>query len=136
MNKVTSSILIAVAIILSIAVGLAGGMFYQSQKDASLNQKTASMLGAISSKAVSAIVTYGTVSNIEGRNITIDYLGDKMTIAIKNDAKIYAYENSVKKEIQFQDVKKGDSINITTIATPSGEFQGNLVIIFSKAISQ
>jgi hypothetical protein len=136
MNKVTSSILIAVAIILSIAVGLTAGIFYQSQKDASLNQKTASMLGAISSKAVSAIVTYGTVSNIEGRNITIDYLGDKMTIAIKNDAKIYTYENSVKKEIQFQDVKNGDSINITTTATPSGEFQGNLVIIFSKAISQ
>jgi len=134
MNKTTLSFSLALIIVLALVAGAAVGIIYQQQKDApQLKQKIAT-IGNLSSKVVSAIVTYGTITNIDSnRNIVLSYKGDTMTIAVQEGAKIYAYENSVKKEVQFQNIKVGDLVNIATTVSDDGQFQGSMVVIFSSA---
>jgi len=134
MNKTTLSFSLAAIIVLSLVVGGVIGAVYQQQKDASQIKQTTSTMGSLSSKVVSAVVTYGTITNIDSsRNIILSYKGDTMTIAIEEEAKIYAYENSVKKEVQFQSIKVGDLVNIATTVSADGQFKGNMVVIFSSA---
>jgi len=134
MNKTTLSFSLAAIIVLSLVVGCVIGVVYQQQKDSSQIQQTATTIGNLSSKVVSAVVTYGEITNIDSnRNIILNYKGDTMTIAIEDGAKIYAYENSVKKEVQFQNIKVGDLVNIATTVSVDGQFKGNMVVIFSSA---
>jgi len=134
MTKTTLYLSLAGVIILSVTFGVGIGMVYQIQRDSSQIKATANVVGGLSSKAVSAVVTFGTVTNIDSnRNITLEYKGDAITIAIENDAKIYKYENSVKKEVQYGDIKLGDSLNITTTVSADGGFSGNMVIIFGSS---
>jgi len=134
MEKEKLYVSLAVIIILSVAVGIAIGVFYQVRKDTPQIQNTTTVIQNLSSQVVSAVVTYGSITNIDSnRNVTLSYKGDEMTIAVSPDAKIYEYENSVKRTGQFQDLKVGDLVNITTTILPDGKFQGNMVVVFSHS---
>jgi hypothetical protein len=134
MNKIKLYFLSAVVIIASLAIGVVAGMLLQNKISAPRVKQMTETVGSLSSKVVSAVVAFGSVESIDNnRNITLAYNGDKMTVAIGQDAKIYFYENSVKKELQFQDVKMGDLVNITTTVSQDGKLQGNMIVIFTRA---
>jgi type II secretory pathway pseudopilin PulG len=132
MEKVKLYVSLIVIIILSIVVGIVIGMLYQAQKYNPQIQNTETVIQNLSSQVISAVVAYGSVTNIDSnRSITLSHKGDEMTIMVSDDAQIYEYENSVKKTTQYQNIKVGDLVNITTTVLPDGKFQGDMVIIFA-----
>jgi len=133
MNKTKSITLLIVIIIFAFLFGSASGIFYQKQKDAPQIKEKTEVIQKLSSKIVSAIIVFGNVYSINSdRSITLSYQGDKITILTLQNAKIYKYNNSTKKEAQFQDIKVGDSINVTAEINSDGQLQGNTIIIFNN----
>lgn len=93
----------------------------------------------LSSKVISSMVAYGQVKNIDGRNITLNNLGDDLTISISNTAQVYSFSvpegatAPVQKTIKFEDIKVGDKINATIKTLPNGQLEGESVIILPVA---
>ena len=133
MGKTRLIVSLIVVVIFVFGLGGLTGIFYQKQKDAPRAQKTAEKIQTLSSKVVNAIVTYGTVTSIEGnKNITLSHDGEAMTISITPNAKVYIYENATKKEVNFSEVKIGDNVNITASLDQSGSIVGNMIVIFTR----
>jgi len=131
MKKIISLILLIVAIFFSLLVGGFCGVYYQKQQDFPQLQKSENLVKDLSSSVVTAVVTYGTVYNIDGnQNIVLSSGTDKINIAIQPNAKFYSYKNSVKNDIKFSDIKVGDTVNITTKISSSGQFQGQQLVVF------
>jgi len=134
MDKTTSAVSLIVVIIFAFLLGALAGIFYQKQTYSPQMQEATSNIQKLSSKVVSAVVTYGRITSIdENRNVTLDYGGETLTVSVMSDAKIYIYENSTKKELSYSDIKVGDSVNITATVDSSGILQGNMVVIFSRS---
>jgi hypothetical protein len=124
---------IAVVVVLVFVLGLALGIFYQTQKATPQIQQTAEVIDGISSEVINAVVAYGSVSGVgDDRKVTLSYNGDNLDIALQDSAKIYLYEGANKKEIQFQDIEIGDKANITAEISKEGKIQGNMMIIFPR----
>jgi len=134
MNKITSYILLVVVIALALVIGIIIGLFYQKQTYAPQLQVSKITMQSLSSKVVSAVVTYGSVKSVDNnRSIVLSYDSDELSVLVDTTAKIYRYENSSKKEIQFSDIKVGDLVNITTSVSSDGLLHGNMVVIFASA---
>lgn len=133
MEKTKSIISLSVAIIFSFILGNLTGIFYQKQKSDSQIQTTTDTIQRLSSKVVNAIVTYGTITSVDSnRNITLSYEGESMIVSVAQDVKVYIYENSTRKELNFNDLKVGDSVNITASLDASGNILGNMIVIFTR----
>jgi hypothetical protein len=133
MEQKTLYISIATAIILAFMAGLIIGAFYQIQKVAPQIQQTENVIQGISSEVINAVVAYGNVSAVgDGRKVTLSYNGDNLDIVLQVSAKIYLYEGADKKEIQFEDIKIGDKVNVTAEIGKDASIQGNMMIIFPR----
>ncbi|OGZ73099.1 MAG: hypothetical protein A2998_03345 [Candidatus Staskawiczbacteria bacterium RIFCSPLOWO2_01_FULL_37_25b] len=133
MNK---KILIGIIpIIVALILGGAIGIFFQFQKDAPQVKKSGEVIKSLSSKVVPSIVAFGRVSKIDGRNITLDYNGDNITINIGDDAKIYTSSNQGEgggqEIISFENIKTGDNLSINLKVLPDGQLQGQSIIILN-----
>jgi hypothetical protein len=133
--KSTNAIVIIVigAVVFIVGVGL--GIFYQAQADSMQVTKTETA-NALSSKVIPSIVAYGTVTKIDGNNITLTAQGDTLTVAVSPDAKVISFSSTAgstaaptQKDASFSDVRTGDSINIAVKVMPDGQIQGQTVII-------
>jgi len=127
------------ALILLIGIGL--GVVFQMQNKTQVENRKA--VNSLSSKVVSSITAYGQVKNIEGRNITLSNLGDNLTISIANNAQAYSFSTPttadkngkvttgvpVQKTVKFGDIKVGDNVNIAIKLLPTGQVQGQTVVI-------
>ena len=134
MEKAKPIITLVVAIIISFILGALAGMFYQKQISDPQIESTAGTIQKLSSKVVNAIVTYGTITSVDNnRNITLNYSDESMVVSITQDAKVYIYENNTRKEINFSDVKVGDSVNITATLDAAGNVVGNMIVIFTRS---
>lgn len=139
MNKNLSTFIIIGVVTFVVGAGL--GIFYQSQIDApQLANFTAikAVFKNLSSKAVPSILAYGQVTNIEGRNLTLSYSGDSVSIAISDSANINSFvkdSNGVpsQQKIDFSQIKNGDTLNISVKILPNGQLEGQSVIILSSA---
>jgi len=133
MEKTKTKSSLVVTIIFSFVLGTLTGVFYQKQKSDPQIQSTTNTIQKLSSKVVNAIVTYGTITSIDSnRNITLSYEGEGMIVSVAQDVKVYIYENSTRKELNFNDLKVGDSVNITASLDASGNILGNMIVIFTR----
>jgi len=126
-------ILISVAILIAFVVGLSLGIFYQANKVSPQIQQTENIMKSISSEVINAVVAFGFVSGVsDGRVVTLSYNGENLDIVLQESAKINLYEGTAKKEVQFQDIKIGDKVNVTAEIGKDGSIQGNMMIIFPR----
>lgn len=138
------TIIIIVAVV-AIVVGGVLGMSMQSAKDASsvsMASKLQPAVKTLSSKVVPSIVAYGQVSDMQGRNITLNYGGDSITVPIAENSNVYSFVAPVagsktttptQQKVQFAEIKKGDSLNVSLKLLPDGTIQGQNVIILLSA---
>jgi hypothetical protein len=136
MNKSNLIILVIIGIVFFI-VGGGLGIFYQTQKDAS-QINGAKSIKALSSKVIPSIVAYGKVTDINGRDITIFYNGESLTIPVSQDAQVSSFSQangqtgSTQQKTSFDQIKKGNYINISIKVLPDGNIEGNMVIILPQ----
>jgi hypothetical protein len=138
MNKVTSIVLLVGAGILLLVFGVGLGVLYQNQQPLSQTEKAVEAVKFLSSKTVPSIVAYGQVTKIDGRNITLFYSGDSITINMDANSQVYLFVNDstgkpVQKKVEFGEIKVGDNLNITLKLLVDGQLQGQSVFILSPA---
>ncbi len=144
MNRPILIILLAIAAVFIFVLGGGLGIWYQTQKDAPQlkeAQKAESVVKFLNSKVSSSINARGIVEKISGRNITLSFEGENIEIRIKEDAKIYSFNNiseSAKKTSSdtlvqtkntFESIKMGDDLFINFRALPEGILEGQSVTI-------
>ncbi len=89
------------------------------------------------SDVVPSIVSYGKVTSIDGRKITMSFNNDSITIIINDDAIISSLVGSQdysagQNVSDISKIKVGDVLNISLIVDESGNFHGDSVINFSE----
>ena len=141
MNKITIYSLIIIIVLVSLGTGAGLGIFYQAQKDApqiKKSQTIESTVKELSSKVVSSVNSYGQVESINGKNIILTNNGDSITIKILDKAIIYslipdntsgAKTVSGRRQIEFKDIKKNDTLNIVLKVLPDGQFESQMVVV-------
>jgi Cu/Ag efflux protein CusF len=135
-KKILIILLIIVSLVLFTA-GLSLGIFYQKQKDAPKVDAAKIILEKLSSKTVPSIAIYGKVTKIDGKNITLTFAGDTMTVNIKDGSNIYSFRGSggtsgnvpVQQDAKFEDIKVGDNLNATMKVLADGQLESQSVII-------
>jgi len=136
---------LAVIVIFVFILGCGAGIFYQSKKDASQfdtlqsgniqSQNTQSVIKDLSSKVVLSSTAYGQVSSINGRDITLTYEKDSLKIKVKDDVIIYAptKENfsgvGDQPQVQFENIKEGDNLNVSFKLLSNGTLEGQVITI-------
>lgn len=121
-------------------VGGGLGILYQSKNPAQVVKIQA--VQTLSSKVIPSITAFGQVSNIDGKNITLSFGGDSLTIKIRDDAQVYLPATSTtdkngkpvispQQTAQFSDIKKGENVSVNLKLLPDGQLEGQLVIIIT-----
>lgn len=128
--------------LLILVVGTALGFFYQIFMGA-VPQKEMPKIQAVqtlSSKVIPSITAYGTVTKIDGKNVTLTFGGDSLTVKIRDNAQIFLPASSSKdskgntvtlpqQTARFADIKTGENISVNIKLLPDGQIEGQLVII-------
>lgn len=142
MAKKDIILLIAAGFII-FAIGGGLGILYQSQApEIKRAIDMAPAISVLSSKAVQSIVAYGQVEKIEVRNITLVYAGEKITIAVEDNAQIFSsiaqkdpktgnLATGNPQKAEFKDIKTGDMVSITLKILADGKIEGESVFIFA-----
>lgn len=139
MNKVALVILLLVVGVLLLVVGAGVGYLYSLKYQSPNIKNNSEAVKALSSNVIPTIVAYGKVLSVQGKNITVSFKNDSITVPIKDGAQIYALvppaagaknTGMVQQIIALKDIKKGNNINIGIKLLPNGQFQGQTVVIF------
>ncbi len=117
-------IILAVAIITSLIIGISFGISLQKQNKTQV-AKTQAVSG-LSSKTVSSITVYGKVTDIKNKTLTVNNLGDNLSISMKDNALVYS---TSRKQISLDQVKIGDNINVSVGLLSSGQIEGHSIIV-------
>jgi len=136
MSKIASLALLVIIILAFFALGGGVGIFYQSQKEGGQPGVAENILKNLNSKAVPSIIAYGQVTKIDGRNVTLSFNGDSVTIKINDSASINSFVKSAsgtttQQKMNFSQIKKGDTLSVNVKLLPDGNLQGESVIILS-----
>ncbi len=133
MNEKLKLAILIIAGVLIFAIGVGLGIVIQTKTG--MQKIKDEVVGNFSSKVVSSITAYGKVIKIEGRNITLSYLGDSLAASISNSAKVYSFATatSPQEEVGFEALKTGDNINAILRLLPDGRYEGSSIIIFPPA---
>lgn len=134
MNKIVST---AIIVLVVLVVGLGAGFFIKALMDASVlakNEKIAKAIEVLSSPLVPSIVAYGQVESINGRVITLSYSGKTLSVEISSNAVIYSYSAGSgaaggQKQIKFENIKKGDTLNVSIKLSSDGSLVGQMVMM-------
>jgi hypothetical protein len=122
-------------VLLFLIVGIILGIFYQNKKDIFKIEKTEAILKILNSEVVPSIVSYGIITEIKDREITMIFNEDPITIKIKDDASIHSVGKSAGEslsQLDFSQIKIGDVLNAEIKVNSAGTFESNSVIVFSK----
>jgi hypothetical protein len=132
-------ILVAAGLLLFVLGGSAGIIYTQKGPQ---ETKTVTV-NSLSSGVISSIVAYGQITNISGRNITLNNSGSNLVIPIATDAQIYAFATPtgktaattapVQQVVTFGDIKIWDKANVAVRLLPTGQLEGSSVIILPSA---
>jgi hypothetical protein len=143
--KSENIILSVVLAIVILAVGAGAGFFYARLQSGGTLQNPQG-LSIMSSKAIATIITYGKITNITGRDITLSSSGTDITIHMADDATFISFLNSNpnqknaptgtivggQQKLKLSDVKTGESASVNFRVLPSGQFVGNALILISS----
>jgi len=106
-------------------------------------QQNSTLVRILSSTAVAPIVAYGSVTEINGKDITLNSGKSKLTISTNQNAKIYlpVVQNNVGTKSpavallgKFEDIKVGDNLNITLKVSKDGTIGGEIISILSSVV--
>ncbi len=123
------------------AIAVAGlvvaiGILFQAARDNSKfkNAKAnAEAVKILSSKAVVSTVVYGQVTGINGKVLSLNYNGEDVNIAVKQDAVVYALNQtgtgSSQQAAKFEDIKQGYNVSINLKILSDGQLEGQTVFI-------
>jgi len=139
--------LLVIGLILFIFIlGAGTGVVFQAQKNAPRLKnadKNIAVIKSLSSKAVPSIVAYGQVAKVDGKNVTISYMSDSVTVHIADSAQVYSFAktgakgtSSTQQNANFTDIKKGDTVSINLKLLADGTLEGstvNILIPFGSA---
>ncbi|MCX6719555.1 MAG: hypothetical protein NTV36_00360 [Candidatus Staskawiczbacteria bacterium] len=117
------------------AVGVYLGTMYGISKTPA--QKKVEVINKLYSKVITSVVAYGEVKNINGKDLTLNNLGEDLVISVADSAQIYSFiatpakkgESPVQQLIKFSDIKKGDKVNATVRLSSDGKLEGLSVIV-------
>ena len=154
----SSIILLVIGAVIVFVIGGGAGVFYKTQDlspqlakqtiiQSQIDQNT-KLLKGLSSK-VAFFYARGSVTKIDGRNITLDYSGDTLAVPINSTAQISVLPNaqtsnkivsgqnvsetqSLLPLVKFEDIKIGDTIAVYLKITPNSTLEGTTVVIYSK----
>jgi hypothetical protein len=134
MNKINLVVLLIIGGVVLLASGAGLGILYQNQTVSPQFEKAVAAVNFLSSKAVPSIVAYGQVVSIDERNLTLAFNGDNIAITINDDASVNSFVKDEKgtmaqKKVDFSQIKKGDTLNVSVKLLPDGQIQGLSVII-------
>ena len=150
MSKLSIFLLIIIGVFIFV-LGGGVGIMYQEQiiKDTSqaetiqiTPQITSATIKTLLSKVISPIIASGKAVKIEKRNITLKDKTESLVISVKENSSVYSSEqvvdqdgedtnsDSVKKIVEFKDVKVGDNLNIIFKLLLDGTLETQSVIIF------
>jgi hypothetical protein len=144
MNPINpGKVILSIAILLVVFLMGGGlGIMYQAQKTpaspAVPQQVTPPIVKQLSSKIFATITAYGQITDINGTNITLTYAGDTTTIKVKDNVIVYSFVTDSKgvpsqKTIDFNQLKKGDSVNVNCVLLSDGSLEGHSVLIMPSA---
>lgn len=139
-------ILFFILVFLIFVLGGGAGVFYQQQSCLSNTEKSTEKTDTnvfekavkdLSSKTIYFIVAYGDVTDIQGRDITINNNGENLTVKIKEDAKITSFKvpaagktsSDTEALAKFEDIKNGNNLRIYLKVFSDGQITGESVII-------
>lgn len=125
-NKNQLVIFIVVAIVLFLLGGILG---FVLQKTSGTQPAKNQAVNSLSSKVVSSIMAYGKVTSITGRNITLTYLGDTLSIPIVSGASVFSFVKSVQQTVAFESIKIGDNLNVSINLLPTGQLEGYRIVV-------
>lgn len=134
MKKIISIIISVIVLTAFFAGGFISGAAFQMQK----NKPKVQAVEKLNTRVSLAMNAYGTVSDIFGRNVILSSGSDTLTIHIGENAKITAYVFSKSgnyepgKEMKFEDIRKGQTINANFRIIEDGTFESSSVLIFFK----
>jgi len=124
------------------AVGGGAGVLYQQQKGTPATQTQSGaenpILKTLNSKVVSSINASGQVSDIAGRDITLTLGGDDLIIRVRDDAPVYSFvqpingKNAVQKTVKFEDIRKGNTLNVNLYVSSGNVIEASSVLMFQK----
>ena len=156
MNKILIFLLIIIGVIIFTVGGGGLGILYQKQKDASQIEKLQaresvlnSVVKRLSSKLIQSIASYGKVSKIEGRNVTLTFEGESLTIKVREEALIFSFTQTLgrsltgeaaplkkgdtvittRQKVELKDIKLGDDLGINIKLLPDGQLEGQFITI-------
>jgi hypothetical protein len=132
-------LVLAGLVLIFLIIGFACGVFYSNQskridKSGKL-ENTDSILKTLNSEVVPSIISYGMVTSINNREITMVFNKDPITIKVKEDASIRNMgENNDKSSSQsdLNQIKVGDTLNAEIKINTDGVFESNSIIVFPK----
>jgi len=143
MEKKFLTILIVVGIV-AFVLGGGLGMFLQQQQATSMlkpeNNPKIKAVQLLSSKVVPSITAYGQVSNISGRNLTLTFGGDSLTVKIRDNATVFLPASTTtdskgkqvtvpQKTVEFSEIKKGDNVSVNLTLSADGQMEGQMVVV-------
>lgn len=129
-KKITAIILLVIGGIVILVVGVFSGILAERQITGPKLEKAKAALQIIGSKLVPSITVFGEVKNISGRDVVLEYVGESVTVKVKNDAQIVTLlKEGGQREAKFEDLKIGDFVNVSLNITQDGEVEGSQVRI-------
>jgi len=138
MNKNLIIVLLVIAGLIFFVIGVSVGVVYKTEKDAPLLEKSEKMTEAVkklSSKAITSIIVYGEVTNIENRDITLAFANESLTVSVKENSQIFSFTPAEggaspnQRTAEFKDIKKGDFLNVSLRLLADGQLEGVMAII-------
>jgi len=138
MSKLSPKVLSIILGLVIFVVGIGVGIFYQISKDAPRIKKVTEAIKQLASKAIPSVIAYGQIINIEGRNLTVSFDGENVTVKIREDAAVTSLIPDVQgktsqQNITFSQIKKGETVSINTKILPDGQLQGDSIMVLSSS---
>ncbi len=135
MNKTNTTALLIIGGLLLMVLGGVIGVLYKTQQV--LPQMN--VIKYLSSQIIPSMVAYGEVTDIEGRNITLSYNGDSMKVQVPENSPVYSFVNNktskpIQEQVSFENIKKGDNVNVTVKLLPDGQLQSQSIFIIMPVL--
>ena len=139
------NLVVIIIVLIIVGLGLVTAAYFTGVSSGILKnrpeiQKAEKVVKMLSSKTITLIDSFGKVTKISDRTITLTQNGESLDINIEKDAPVYLYLASASAEImaattpkqsmsEFKNIKVGDNLNITMKVSPDGQIGGISVTI-------
>lgn len=135
-QQINKTTLLIIGALFFTILGAGLGAVYENIDKAPQIEKSRNMEKTIkifSSEMFLTATAYGTVANIDGKNITLNnYLGESLIIPIEDGAQIFKSSSGVPQKAGFGDIKIDDYLSVGLRVLEDGALEGKTVMIKDK----